>query len=166
MPQLRLGRRICAALILVVAASCGGGGGSGPGSGSGATPPPSAFSYPTPPIYSVGAAIAPLSPAITGVVINYSVSPALPPGLAIDAVSGKITGTPTAAQPATSYTITAKNSGGSVAFSVSIAIVTVTALLAGKLALSRSRILYIGGQQTQSPTGQSSPGTLTAINVN
>jgi hypothetical protein len=38
--------------------------------------------------------------------------------------------------------------------------------LAGKLALSRSRILYIEGQQTQSPTGQSSPGTLTAINVN
>jgi hypothetical protein len=34
--------------------------------------------------------------------------------------------------------------------------------LVGKLALSRSRILYIEGQQSQ--TGV--PGTLTAINVN
>jgi hypothetical protein len=117
------------ALVLVVTASCGGGGGSGapPGSGSGATPPPSAFSYPSPQTYPVGAAIAPLSPVITGVVTNYSASPALPPGLAIDSLSGKITGTPRAAQPAGHYTITARNSGGSATFSVSIAIITVTA---------------------------------------
>ena len=36
--------------------------------------------------------------------------------------------------------------------------------LVGKLALSRSRILYIEGQQSQ--TSPSVPGTLTAINVN
>jgi hypothetical protein len=36
--------------------------------------------------------------------------------------------------------------------------------LVGKLALSRSGILYIEGQQT--PTNPSTPGTLTAINVN
>jgi hypothetical protein len=64
---------------------------------------------------------------VTGVVTKYSASPALPAGLAIDALSGKITGTPTAVQPAADYTITAQNSGGSATFSVSIAIITVTA---------------------------------------
>jgi hypothetical protein len=38
--------------------------------------------------------------------------------------------------------------------------------LAGKLALSRSGILYIEGQTTLTQLGQTVPGTLTAINVN
>ncbi len=53
---------------------------------------------------------------------NYSVLPALPSGLSIDATGGQITGTPTAAATQASYTITAQNSGGSTTFALSIAI--------------------------------------------
>src|ERR1700676_1626670 len=123
-PLARLVCRLGAALILIVTAGCGGGGGSG---GPTAPPAPTGFSYPSPQIYPRGTAIAPLDPAITGVVTSYSSSPALPPGLVIDAHTGIISGTPTAPQPSADYTITAANSGGFATFSVSIAVATVTA---------------------------------------
>lgn len=53
--------------------------------------------------------------------LGYGVSPALPAGLSIDS-TGTIKGTPTTASPATIYTITANNSGGSSAANVSIAV--------------------------------------------
>jgi len=48
----------------------------------------------------------------TVVSTGYSISPALPAGLSMDN-TGTISGTPTAASPATTYTITAYNGGGS-----------------------------------------------------
>jgi hypothetical protein len=47
-----------------------------------------------------------------GVVVTWSIDPALPAGLSFDAASGTISGTPTAASPQTSYLVTATNSGG------------------------------------------------------
>jgi hypothetical protein len=47
-----------------------------------------------------------------GVVVSWSINPALPAGLAFDMASGTISGTPTAASPQTNYQITASNSGG------------------------------------------------------
>jgi hypothetical protein len=126
-PLARLVCRLGATLILIVTAGCGGGGGSGGPPPPPPTPAPTGFSYPSPQIYPRGTAIAPLNPAITGVVTSYSSSPALPPGLVIDAHTGIISGTPTAAQPSADYTITAANSGGFATFSVSIAVATVTA---------------------------------------
>jgi hypothetical protein len=123
----RLVCRLGATLILIVTAGCGGGGGSGGPPPPPATPAPTGFSYPSPQIYPLGTAIAPLSPAITGAVTSYSSSPALPTGLLIDSHTGIITGTPTVAQPSADYMITAVNSGGSAIFSMSIAVPTVTA---------------------------------------
>ena len=126
-PLARLVCRLGATLILIVTAGCGGGGGSGGPPPPPPTPAPTGFSYPSPQIYPRGTAIAPLNPAITGVVTSYSSSPALPPGLLIDAHTGIITGTPTVAQSSADYMITAANSGGSATFSVSIAVPAVTA---------------------------------------
>merc|ERR1719253_292084 len=49
-----------------------------------------------------------------GAQVTYSVSPALPKGVALNATTGSIYGTPTILAVAnTSYTVTATNSGGS-----------------------------------------------------
>jgi hypothetical protein len=64
--------------------------------------------------------MASLSPTATGTISSYTVSPALPSGLTLNASSGVISGTPTVMQPATSYTVTASNTGGSTSFALSI----------------------------------------------
>ena len=54
---------------------------------------------------------------------TWTISPALPAGLSLDAATGRITGTPSATLAATEYTLTATNSSGSdtVAFTLTIA---------------------------------------------
>ena len=70
---------------------------------------------------SVGQAIAPDTPTVTGTVSSYSASPALPAGLSLNTSTGAISGTPTAAAAQTAYTVTATNSSGN-----TTAIVTIT----------------------------------------
>jgi hypothetical protein len=70
----------------------------------------------------VGQTITPLSPTVTGTVTTYTVSPAFPSGLAINAITGVISGTPSAPSAATTYTVTAANSGGQTAATVSVAV--------------------------------------------
>jgi len=53
---------------------------------------------------------------------GYTISPGLPAGLTFDSKTGTISGTPTAASPATNYTITAYNAGGSSTFVVNITV--------------------------------------------
>jgi len=70
---------------------------------------------------AVGVAITPLGPpSVSGTVINYAISPELPPGLAIDASTGVISGTPSAAAASAVYTVTASNAGGSTTAEVTI----------------------------------------------
>ncbi len=76
---------------------------------------PSSFSYgDSSPIYLLGDAITPNVPVITGGMPDgFSIDPALPAGLAINSLTGIISGTPTALFPATIFTVTATNVTGS-----------------------------------------------------
>ncbi len=81
------------------------------------------LSYAASPITAtVGTAIANASPTVTGTVTDYTVSPALPEGLSIDATTGVISGTATTAQAQADYTVTATNSTSSATALVQITI--------------------------------------------
>jgi gliding motility-associated-like protein len=83
---------------------------------------PSALSYsPTSQTVRQGTAITAMTPTISGGTPAYTISPALPAGLSINATTGVISGSLTATQTGTvTYTITAANSGGSVTATVSL----------------------------------------------
>lgn len=83
---------------------------------------PSALSYsPFTQTVRQGTAITAMTPIISGGTPRYSISPALPAGLSINATTGIISGTLTAAQTGiVVYTVTASNSGGSTTASVSL----------------------------------------------
>lgn len=90
---------------------------------------PTGLAYSTPaPVYATGLAIASNSPVSTGGAVTwYSVSPALPAGLSLDAGTGIVSGTPSAAPtsgPPTkaTYTVTATNSLGSTTARLTITI--------------------------------------------
>jgi hypothetical protein len=84
---------------------------------------PSSLSYNSPNVFTKNSAITPLSPSASGgVVVSYSVTPALPVGLSFDSVSGVISGTPLVVSSSNTYTVTATNSGGSTSFGISITI--------------------------------------------
>ncbi|WP_295666648.1 putative Ig domain-containing protein [uncultured Mucilaginibacter sp.] len=88
-------------------------------------PPAPSITYPSPDVYNVGTAIAPLTPTNTGgPILGFTVSPALPAGLSIDPVTGIITGTPTTITAIYGYVVTATNAGGTSSFTISITIVS------------------------------------------
>ncbi len=74
---------------------------------------PATLVYTTPNVYTVGTGIATLIPTITGgEPTSYSIAPALPDGLVLNTITGEISGTPTSAEPITTYVVTASNTGG------------------------------------------------------
>lgn len=85
---------------------------------------PSALAYGTnPATYTVGVAIPANTPSNTGgKITSYAVSPALPAGLSMDSATGIITGTPTSASPAATYTVTGSNTAGSATVSLTITV--------------------------------------------
>jgi hypothetical protein len=98
---------LASSVVFLVA--CGGG-------SSTSVPAPSALSYTSPVEATMGTAITPLSPTVTGTVTSYAVTPALPAGVSLSTTSGAISGTPTAAEAQGTYTITATNATGSTTF--------------------------------------------------
>jgi uncharacterized repeat protein (TIGR01451 family) len=146
------------ALVLVVAVSgCGGGSGGG-------TAPPSNLTYSTnPATYTKGVPIAANTPSSSGgAVASYSVSPALPAGLAVNTSTGVITGTPTAVTATASYTVTASNSGGRTTASVSV---TVNDAPPSNLTYSTNPATYTKGAPIAANTPSSSGGAVASYSV-
>ena len=74
---------------------------------------PAGLRYTSPNVYTIRTAIVPLTPTSTGGVITaYSISPALPPGLTFNTLTGVISGTPSAIFSRTSYVVTGSNNAG------------------------------------------------------
>ena len=87
--------------------------------------PPSGLSYTDEaPSYTVATSITNNSPLTSGggLVISYSISPALPQGLSFSTSTGVISGTPRVAIDATNFVVTATNSGGSTTKAISMTI--------------------------------------------
>jgi hypothetical protein len=85
---------------------------------------PRGLSYATDPgVYAKGVAISPNPPYCTGgAPTGYRVNPALPAGLALDAATGVISGTPTAVTAQKTYEVTAANGAGSVSATLTITV--------------------------------------------
>jgi len=75
---------------------------------------------------------------------GYSVKPTLPSGLVLN-TDGSITGTPTVASAATTYTVTATNAGGSSNYGVSIAIITIPTITTRAATSVTSTTVTTGG---------------------
>jgi len=89
---------------------------------------------------------------------QYVVSPALPSKLVLNATSGMISGTPSTASPAASYTITASNAFGSATARLTITVGNNIAALT----YSPSTVVYTVGQAVRSLTlSNGIPGTYT-----
>jgi Putative Ig domain len=80
------------------------------------TEPPNHPSYSNPAAGTVGTPLGPWVPTVAGTVEHYAVTPALPPGVALDSKSGVIAGTPSAASSLAPYTITASSLPGNTSF--------------------------------------------------
>lgn len=117
LPRRKL--RIFSVFASLLIASCGGGGGGG---SDGPGDAPQALSYPGSQTFTLGSAIAPLAPTVTGSVTSYTVSPPLPAGLTLNSSSGVIAGTPAVTSAAASYRVTASNGAGSTSFDLSITV--------------------------------------------
>ena len=61
-----------------------------------------------------------------GTAVGYVISPTLPTGMTINPSTGFISGTPTVLTPATQFTVTATNTGGSGTFPITISVVSPT----------------------------------------
>jgi len=91
-----------------------------------------AAAYPVPPTglayaqaaisATVATAIKADLPSVTGTVTTYTIVPALPAGLSLDSATGAISGTPSAAAAAASYTVYASNQAGYASAVVSVAV--------------------------------------------
>jgi sugar lactone lactonase YvrE len=106
--------------------------------------------------------------------LSYSVSPALPAGLSFSSVTGAVTGTPTAASPASSYTVTVTDANGATAtatFSLTVnpAVTATQAVASTSLTVNRAATAFTpvtGGSGTGSLTYSVSPALPAGLSFN
>ncbi|HXI01340.1 MAG TPA: glycosyl hydrolase family 18 protein [Sphingobacteriaceae bacterium] len=113
MKQTLLTLLICSVLFY----GCKKGGEPAPG-----VPAPSGLSYANPNAFTVGKAITDLKPVVSGIVTTYTVTPALPSGLILNAGTGIISGTPTTVTAQNTFNVSATNSIGSTTFGLIITV--------------------------------------------
>lgn len=107
-------------LLVTTLSACGGGGGGGNPS---TTAAPSGLSYSVLDVLELSqVAIPSLTPTYQGVVDTFEIAPSLPVGLALDSATGTLSGAAAAPALRTTYTITARNAGGSTTANVRIEI--------------------------------------------
>ncbi len=121
--------------------------------------------------YSNNSAAYPLNTAINynsptssgGSPTFYSVNPGLPLGLMLNSMTGVISGTPTVAQAATNYTITASNSTGSTTKVVNISVILESPR---NLIYANSPVIYMTNTAITDNLPSFSGGTPTSYTVN
>ena len=110
-----------------------------------------------------GTAMTSVTPTVSGdTVTSWSISPTLPNGLLFSTTDGTISGTPTALSTATSYTVTATNSGGSDTATVSI---TVNAVIPSSLDYDPSTFTLTKGTAMTSVTPTVSGGDVVTWSI-
>ncbi|OUL71439.1 kelch repeat-containing protein [Paraburkholderia hospita] len=115
--------------------------------------------------YFVSNRIAPNTPSNSGGTIStYSVTPALPAGLTIDAHTGAITGAPTEVSSAAIYTVTGSNDHGSVMARVQIEVKPAISA-PSTLSYVNASVIYKRGQAVTGNTPISTGGEITQFTV-
>lgn len=94
-------------------------------SASNTNPPPTLSYTGSPFTFTQNQLITTVTPAVTGTITTCAASPTLPVGLVLSTTTCAISGTPSAIQTAADYTITASNSAGTAAATISITVNTI-----------------------------------------
>ncbi|MBS1960622.1 MAG: putative Ig domain-containing protein [Bdellovibrionales bacterium] len=126
---------------------------------------PTALAYAANPLVATkGVQITADAPTVTGgPIVLYSVVPNLPTGLLLNAMTGVVSGTPTAISPLTAYTITATNSGGS---KTAILNIQVNDAAPSGLAYSKNPLVATKGVAIAADTPSSAGGAIVSYSVN
>ena len=127
--------------------------------------PPAGLAYPpTPPPTPSVPAIAPNTPSSTGgAITSYAVAPPLPSGIALDPVTGVLSGTPVAAAATAAYTVTGANSDGNTNVSLTLTVSTVPP--PAGLTYSANPAVYTVGTAITPNTPSSTGGTRASYSV-
>ncbi|PNG58871.1 MULTISPECIES: kelch repeat-containing protein [unclassified Variovorax] len=169
---LRALRSLLLPLLLGIVAMLSGCGGGGSGGSVGfvfppeVTSPPAGLSYAmTSAVYEVGYPVVPNRPSASGgLVARYTVAPALPAGLMLDAATGVISGTPTAVVPSAVYEVTAENAGGGATARVQIEVRSTPAAPTG-LTYRETAAVYTAGEVIADNAPTSSGGPITSYSI-
>ena len=134
---------------------------------AGTLPAPAGLTYSAQaPSYTVGQLITPDTPSSTGgAVASYSVAPALPSGLVLDTTTGIISGTPTAAAVAATYTITATNASGQTTDDLSITVAAAALTAPANLTYSAQTPSFTVGLMITPDTPSSTGGAVASYSV-